>query len=158
MSNDVRGYLVPQGRSDDIKYRLRECAVRFGLGISFPLIIPGLVPPEGAILYRISDGPQSQSAEYLVDMEDYAEGAVMQLPLAGVERIRLLGSWVESVIRSEVALAVVVSVTDANFMDGEVQVTPESFWPCLLADSQTYAPPNQTYVIAIQPPRSNTST
>jgi hypothetical protein len=150
MSNDVCGYLVPRVRDTCIKGGLRECASALGLGISFPLRLPGLVPPEWAVLYRITDGPSKSIASYLVDMVDYSEDARMELPLNGVERLGLLTSWVEKVVRSEVALAIVVWVTDANFMDGEVLVTPESFGPRLLADSREYAPPNISYSLDLK--------
>lgn len=152
MSNDVFGYALVAERAQVTTVSEQICSAADAVGVGLEVVgrdhIYGL-PEEGApnlrVHFRLTDGPDSSNASYLVDMVDYAPSFDSHLPRSGGERIRLLLDWIEAVLGVSGIRLLLVAITDANELEAVEDATENDFRERIVLDSQTYAPPNKAY-------------
>ncbi len=155
MSNHVYGYLDSTDPGESTVTYLQEIARKYGLGLlkktindmhNFPeSVLP--VEPAQCLFVSITDSPETNVAEYLIDFIDYAEEADIGLPLNGSERLSLLVNLLTEIMSTRMFPRLVLAMTQCNEIESVEKLRITELAQQLDWDFRNYAPPNKIYVV-----------
>lgn len=154
MNNYIVGYLegIQTQDSDSVLEKLAE---EYGVGLKkitkkelfqfSECYLPG--NNKNNFIFSMSDLPDCEEADYLIDYLDYAPEMDMKFPSIGKDRLKMLVRILIEMINQTRALKLVISLTDSGYIYSTKLVKLSDLEETLLADFEEEAPPDRLYEI-----------
>lgn len=95
----------------------------------------------------MSDSPNCEEADYLIDYEDYAPDYDMHFPTVGKERLKILVQILKTMIKQSKAAKLVISLTDSGYIYSTKSIKFSDLEKTLISDFELEAPPDRLYEI-----------
>lgn len=98
-------------------------------------------------IFAMSDSPNCEEADYLIDYEDYAPDYDMHFPTVGKERLKILVQILKTMIEQSKAAKLVISLTDSGYIYSTKSIKLSDLEKTLISDFELEAPPDRLYEI-----------
>lgn len=154
MNNYIVGYLAGI-RCSNSKSILDDIATSHGIGLKE--ILPGQLfqfpdeylpnNRENNFIFSMSDSPDREEADYLIDYLDYAPEMQSKYPSQGRERLLILIKILQEMMINTKCSNLVISLTDSGYIYSHKNVKFSELSEVLLSDFEEEAPPDRLYNI-----------
>lgn len=141
MNNYIFGYLAKVHYSNS-KAILEKIAVKYDIGLKE--ILPEQLfqfttkylpnKNETNFIFSITDSPDSEEANYLIDYLDYAPEIQTKFPPLGINRLQILISILQEMANQTKCARLVISLTDSGYIYSYKRLKSNELAKTLLAD------------------------